>query len=186
MSQVANLKLKSKLYYYVAVVTEVYDGDTITVDLDLGMGMWRHHQKIRLWRVDTPELRGPERAQGLVARDFVRDLVLHQVVLIRTILDKRGQDRSGKFGRLLGEVSVEDAQGNIIHLNDLLLQKGYAVPLAADGSRIAAALAPGSHLYPPQTPCPYCGETRAVDTASGAVAICPNCLDESFRTLALG
>ena len=28
------------LYHYRAIVTEVYDGDTLTVDLDLGFHVW--------------------------------------------------------------------------------------------------------------------------------------------------
>lgn len=60
MSALATLKSKSKLYYYVALVTEVYDGDTITVDLDLGLGLWRHAQTIRLWRVNRPEVKGAD------------------------------------------------------------------------------------------------------------------------------
>ena len=60
------LKEQQKLYHYVADVTAVYDGDTITVDLDLGLGVWRHDQTIRLWKIDTPELHGPDRDRGLV------------------------------------------------------------------------------------------------------------------------
>ena len=186
MSKISNLKLKSKLYYYAAIVREVYDGDTLTVDLDLGMRTWRHHQKIRLWRVNTPELRGADRERGLQIRDFVRKLVLNKLILVRTILDKRGQDRSGKFGRLLGEVLIVGEGDEVINLNELLLAKGYAVPMAADGSMIASALAPSRGGYPPQIACPFCGETRMVDVTTGAVEICPNCLDDSLRTLATG
>lgn len=36
MNTHSDIRLTSKLYYYAADVTDVYDGDTITVDLDLG------------------------------------------------------------------------------------------------------------------------------------------------------
>ena len=138
MSPVSDLRLKSKLYYYAAHVTEVYDGDTFTADLDLGLGTWRHDQKVRLWKVNTPELRGPDRDRGLQVRDFVLGLIQGKDILLRTILDKRGADRTEKFGRLLGEVLVEGTDGAVVSLNDLLLEKGMALPVDAGGSTIRA------------------------------------------------
>ena len=175
------LKEQQKLYHYVADVTAVYDGDTITVDLDLGLGVWRHDQTIRLWKIDTPELHGSERDRGLVARDYVRSLVLGKTILVRTILDKRGDDKSGKFGRLLGELLVEGDDGALINVNQLLLDEGYAVPFGADGSAVqpAALPLPGGAALPSTIPCPYCGEVRVV-TPDGMVATCPNCFDGPF------
>ena len=184
MSEHTDLRLKSKLYFYAANVTSVYDGDTITVDVDLGLGMWRHGQTIRFWKVNTPELRGPEREQGLIARDFVRGLVLDKTILLRTILDKRGEDSTGKFGRLLGEILVADAAGEIVNVNEQLLEKGFAVPMTAGGSRV-----PAGAVAPPEMAegapvrvilCPYCGEERAYDLATRTVEMCPNCLDAAY------
>ena len=64
MSTLNDLRLKSRLYYYAAYVSDVYDGDTFTVDIDLGLGLWRRDQKIRLWKVNTPEVSGEEREEG--------------------------------------------------------------------------------------------------------------------------
>jgi len=58
-------KIMDNLYYYRARVTKVYDGDTITVDIDLGFHVGLKSEKIRLYRIDTPEVRGPEREQVL-------------------------------------------------------------------------------------------------------------------------
>lgn len=182
------LKVKSKLYHYIAHVTDVYDGDTITVDIDMGMGLWQHDVRIRLWRVDTSELRGDDREQGLAARDFVRSLVMDRDILLRTILDKRGQDRTGKYGRLLGEVLVEDNSGRMLNLNQLLLDKGFATPVAPDGrsSTVAPAAAPQPESETSATPrqaefvvCMYCGEMRSINNSSGQVAACTNCFDEA-------
>lgn len=165
MSTHHNIRLTAKLYYYAAVVTDVYDGDTMTVDLDLGLGIWRHEQKIRLWRVDTPEVRGESRQEGIRVRDMVRDLVLNKRVLLRTILDKRGQDRTGKYGRLLGEVLVPNERGALINVNDLLLGLGLATPMGQDGSRQPTAQARGAAMtqpIPSTISCPFCGETRRV------------------------
>lgn len=194
------LRTRSKLYHYTAYVTSVYDGDTLTVDIDLGMDMHRKNQVIRLWKVNTPELRGPERSKGLEVRDIVRELALEKTILLRTILDKRGRDQTGKYGRLLGEIILEDESG-LLNLNEYLLAKGLAIPFGADGSAIkpptpanaplpAAVPSPGEgseQRYPsdssdrdtPEIDCPYCGEYRQIDTDAGLILACPNCMDES-------
>lgn len=130
------LRSRSKLYHYTALVTSVYDGDTLTVDIDLGLNMWAKSQVIRLWKVDTPELRGAERERGLLVRDEIRKLVLNKYVLVRTILDKRGQDKTGKYGRLLGEILVEEDDGTILNINDYLLAQNMAIPMGIDGSTV--------------------------------------------------
>jgi hypothetical protein len=39
---------------------------------------------------------------------------------------------------------------------------------------------PRAGAAPAAINCPYCGEWRAVDQATGIVAICPNCLDPAY------
>lgn len=177
-------RIRDALYHYKADVLEVYDGDTITVNLDLGLRIWQHNERIRLWKINTPEVRGPEREAGLAVRDYVRGLILGKTVIIRTILDKRGEDQTGKYGRLLGEVLLPDGSGNLININELLLAEGKARPMGADGSSPPAepatrSMAPSA--LPEQITCPYCGETRAVNVAEGEVQACSNCLDEAFK-----
>lgn len=58
------------LYHYKAKIVEVYDGDTCTIDIDLGLHTWIKGEKIRLTRINAPELRGTERTKGLKSRDF--------------------------------------------------------------------------------------------------------------------
>lgn len=92
-----------QLYTYRAKITDVYDGDTFTADIDLGMGIYMHGVKIRLLNVDTPEIRGDERERGLEVRDHVRELILGKEVVIQT-----QQDKTGKYGRLLAEVYIDE------------------------------------------------------------------------------
>lgn len=106
------------MYEYRAFVRKVYDGDTITVDFDLGFDILLKGQKIRLSRINTPEVRGKEREEGLKSRDALREKIANKWVVIKTQKDKKG-----KFGRWLGEVWLDDTC-----MNDWLLQEGLAKP----------------------------------------------------------
>lgn len=114
--------MEISLYHYKAVVKKVYDGDTCTVDIDLGLGTWIHREKLRLYRINAPEVRGPERPKGLRSRDFLRNKILGKEVVLETSKDKKG-----KYGRYLADIWLKDDSGNWININDLLVQQGYAV-----------------------------------------------------------
>ena len=110
----------AELYHYAAQVQSVYDGDTCRVDIDLGMGIWLRDEKLRLARINAPEMTGPEKASGTVSRDALRELILGREVIIETIKDRRG-----KYGRYLAEVWLEE-NGGFININDELVAKGFA------------------------------------------------------------
>lgn len=57
------------LYEYKAQVVRVYDGDTIFADIDLGFGIMMRNEPLRLYRVDTPEVKGEGKERGLMVRD---------------------------------------------------------------------------------------------------------------------
>ena len=114
--------MEINLYRYKAVVRSVYDGDTCTVDIDLGLGTWIHGEKLRLYRINAPELRGAEREAGLRSRDFLRSHIDGQEIYIQTI-----KDRKGKFGRYLAEIWLMGEDGEFININDLLVEQGYSV-----------------------------------------------------------
>lgn len=103
------------LYTYKAEVLSVYDADTVTLSIDLGFNV-QTEQKIRLFGIDAPELRGVERPDGLKARDALRELILGKEITIITIKDKRG-----KYGRYLAYLYIGD-----ILINDWLVQNNYA------------------------------------------------------------
>ena len=106
------------MYEYRAFVRKVYDGDTVTVDIDLGFDVVLKNQKIRLVRINAPEVRGKERPEGLKARDVLRAKIGNSWIKIKTQKDKKG-----KYGRWLGEIWLED-----LCVNDWLISEGYAVP----------------------------------------------------------
>ena len=105
------------MYEYSAEVKKVYDGDTITVDFDLGFGIILRKQKIRLLGINTPEVRGESRDQGLISRDR-----LHERILGKTVTIKTSRDKKGKYGRWIGEVFIKDE-----NINQWLLNEGLAV-----------------------------------------------------------
>lgn len=109
------------LYHYKAKIVEVYDGDTCTIDIDLGLHTWIKGEKIRLTRINAPELRGTERTKGLKSRDFLRSLILNKEVFIETIKDKKE-----KYGRYLAEVWLENDKGKFININDEMVKNGFA------------------------------------------------------------
>lgn len=104
------------IYYYKAFVTKVYDGDTVTVDIDLGFGLQLNKQVLRLSNIDTPEIRGDERFDGIISKNIVSDLILGKSVMIKT--DK---DTKGKYGRWLAEIYIDD-----LNVNEYLINEGYA------------------------------------------------------------
>jgi len=114
-------ELYASLYYYRAMVRSVYDGDTCTVDVDLGFAVWVKGEKIRLHRINAPELRGQTREEGKRSRDFLRGKIDGREVIIRTIKDKKG-----KYGRYLGEILLADDAGGFVNINDLMVSEGFA------------------------------------------------------------
>lgn len=88
---------------------------------DLGFGL-TFEEVIRLARVDTPELRGAERPEGIKVRDYVMDLILDKKIIAKTDEDDRG-----KYGRVIAEVFFLDSGCSCWeNLGDLLLREGMA------------------------------------------------------------
>lgn len=106
------------MYEYQATVVGVYDGDTITVDIDLGLRVWLRGQKLRLFGIDAYELRGDQAARGRAARDYLKTLVLHRLVKLRT-----HRDATEKYGRWLADIYLDD--GRLV--NRLMIDAGHAV-----------------------------------------------------------
>lgn len=62
------------VFTYAATVVSVYDGDTATLLIDVGFSCFRK-EKVRLLRIDAPELTGETRQAGLASRDYLRALI---------------------------------------------------------------------------------------------------------------
>ncbi len=55
-------------YCYPVKVVSVYDGDTLTVQVDVGFGWKKEKLKVRLYGIDTPELRGSSPEEKVLSR----------------------------------------------------------------------------------------------------------------------
>ena len=104
-------------YVYNANVTSIYDGDTITCDIDCGFGVLLIKQKIRLYGLNAPEVRGETREQGIVSRDKLRERILNKKITLKTIKDKKG-----KYGRYIAEIYLDTE-----NINDWLVENNLAV-----------------------------------------------------------
>lgn len=113
------------MYQYRAKVVYVVDGDTIDVAVDLG---FKHTQemRLRLAGIDTWELRGEERAKGIIAKEYVLE-VFANMEPEEYIVIKTKKDKQGKYGRYIATVLVMDGDGaEILNLNDALVRDGHA------------------------------------------------------------
>lgn len=109
------------MYEYRAIVKEVYDGDTITVEVILGFGVYKT-EVLRLSGIDAPELKGDERPYGLVSRDKLRELILGQEIIIKTYKDKKE-----KYGRYIADVYLKHPETGVFCVNDWLVENKLAV-----------------------------------------------------------
>lgn len=107
--------------YRIKEVTRVLDGDTIDVVIDLGFSVLLK-QRIRLAGIDTPESRTSdayEKVFGLEAKDFLKS----NIESAENITIKTEIDSTGKFGRVLGWIFLDDYSKSI---NQEMIDRGYA------------------------------------------------------------
>ena len=98
------------MYEYKAKILRIVDGDTVDVDIDLGFGISLNRERVRMMGIDTPESRTrdlTEKAFGLAAKERLKDLLpIGSTARLKTEIDKSGEDKKGKFGRILGDFYV--------------------------------------------------------------------------------
>jgi len=111
----------AELFHYTAFVQSVYDGDTCRVDIDLGLGIWIRNEKLRLVRINAPEMTGSDKALGMASRDFLRGLIDGREIIIETVKDRRG-----KYGRYLAEIWIQQEEC-WVNVNDTLVAAGHAI-----------------------------------------------------------
>ena len=115
------------MYEYKCKILRVVDGDTVDVDIDLGFGMWMHKERVRMMGIDTPESRTRdkvEKAFGLASKERLKELLpIGSMSVLKTEIDRSGEDSRGKFGRVLGDFITNDEK----RCTDILIEEGHAV-----------------------------------------------------------
>lgn len=138
-------------FTYAVQVRRVIDGDTLELTehgIDLGFGCKLFCSKgkdakgnplfysIRVLAVQCPETRRGSWTQGLSEDQILKSLAAGQVAkefttikvgTARRVFFRSAAAGPDNFGRLLGEVILEDAQGNLENLGELLLANKHAV-----------------------------------------------------------
>ena len=113
-------------YIYRGKLERVVDGDTIDALIDVGFDIWIK-KRIRYSGIDTWESRTrdlKEKAKGLEAKARNKELLME-------ISSKSGYFRLkshgvGKYGRVLGEIFIEDSKGKQWNINETLIAEGHA------------------------------------------------------------
>ena len=113
-------------YVYRGKLERVVDGDTIDALIDVGFDIWIK-KRIRYSGIDTWESRTrdlAEKAKGLEAKARNKELLME-------VSSKSGYFRLkshgvGKYGRVLGEIFIEDAEGKQYNINETLISEGHA------------------------------------------------------------
>ncbi len=114
------------MYEYKCKILRVVDGDTVDIDIDLGFGMWMHKERVRMMGIDTPESRTRDKVEkkfGLASKARLKELLpVGSKQHLKTEIDRSGEDKKGKFGRILGDFIVDEKR-----CTDILIEEGYAV-----------------------------------------------------------
>jgi len=118
------------MYEYRVNVIKIVDGDTVDVDIDLGFGVWLKDERVRIMGIDTPESRTKDKVEkkfGLAAKARLKSLLGKQAIL-KTQVNKSGEDMKGKFGRILGDFEAYDAKRDRhTMVTEILIDEGHAV-----------------------------------------------------------
>ena len=112
---------------YRCKVIKVIDGDTVDVDIDLGFDIMLRDERVRIMGIDTPESRTRDKVEkkfGLASKARLKELIGGKSgPILKTQINKKGEDMRGKFGRILGDFVTEDGR----MVTDILVEEGHAV-----------------------------------------------------------
>tara|TARA_Y100000389_G_scaffold82011_1_gene78602 strand:- start:6423 stop:6887 length:465 start_codon:yes stop_codon:yes gene_type:complete len=123
------------MYEYKCKILRVVDGDTVDIDIDLGFGIWVHKERVRMMGIDTPESRTKdltEKQFGLASKARLKELLpIGSIQILKTEIDKSGEDKKGKFGRVLGDFLIErNVSGSYeqnVRVTSIMIEEGHGV-----------------------------------------------------------
>lgn len=108
--------MENKMYTYKAKYITNYDGDTITVDIFLGFGIILKEQKLRLYGINAPELKGKDKEKGKASKDYLSSILTENLII------KTYKDKKEKYGRWLADVYNDKGD----YINGYMVKYGYA------------------------------------------------------------
>ena len=115
------------MYEYRCKVIKVIDGDTVDVDIDLGFDIIIKGERVRIMGIDTPESRTRDKVEkkfGLASKARLKELIGGRSgPILKTQINRKGEDMRGKFGRILGDFQTNDGR----MVTDVLIREGHAV-----------------------------------------------------------
>ena len=88
------------------------------------VGMWIKDERVRMMGIDTPESRTRDKVEkkfGLASKERLKSL-LGKTGILKTQVNKKGEDMKGKFGRILGDFVVDGKMAT-----EILIKEGHAV-----------------------------------------------------------
>ncbi len=109
------------MYEYRAKIVRVTDGDTVEAEVDLGFHI-SSRMTLRLFGINTPEIRGDSHPQGLAARDYLIHLIDTHTHNTSELTIRTQKDATEKYGRMLATLVASD-----VNLNEALISAGHAV-----------------------------------------------------------
>lgn len=108
-----------------AIVTDIHDGDTITVVVDLGFRA-SYTTPVRLNRINAAEL---STDAGKKSRDYIKSILnIGDNVIIKTY-----KNPTDKYGRWLADVILPDGR----NLNDTMVETRNAVYWDGTGPKVS-------------------------------------------------
>jgi micrococcal nuclease len=123
------------MYQYNCKILKVVNSDTVDVDIDLGFGLWLKKERVRINGIDVPESRTRDKEEkkfGLISKNRVKELLsLGSIQVLKIESDRNGEDKKGKFGRILGDFLLTKHLGItgrlIENVSDVLIDENMAV-----------------------------------------------------------
>ena len=110
-------------------VTSVYDGDTFTCLrlIDKYPPLYKE-ERVRIAHINTPEIRGEGKIEGIIVKSYVEELLLEKTVTLTHL-------KIGKYGRLIARVYLDD-----VYINEKILREAFSEVPAYDKSKEANRL----------------------------------------------
>ena len=113
-------------YIYRAKLDRVVDGDTIDAMIDVGFNIWVkkriRYMGVAAWESRTRDLE--EKKMGLAAK--ARNKELLEKVSAKSGYFRLKSHGVGKYGRVLGEIFIQDSEGKQYNINEQLKIEGHA------------------------------------------------------------